>query len=616
MKLPLALPRPFRQTLRRCAPTLLVLWLAGCGGGGGSDPAPVPPVVTSTSPATSTPTPSGVATSSRIAVTFSKPMAATTAAASVSLACPAGTPISGTSVYDAATQTTTLTPTVVLPAGTLCEARVATTAQDSGGLALAAVYLWRFTTAALADTTRPTLVITAPADLASGVAANTSVTATFSEDMLAATLTNTTFTVFNTTLGTAVPGTVAYTASAKTATFTPSAGSFAGSSQFTATITAAATDLAGNALAGNGAQTWTFSTAASGDTSAPTVAGTSPQAGASAVCVTKIVSVTFSEPVDAASVNTSTFGVTDNGVAVAGSTTYDASSRIATFSTSNAAGFPAGRPLVATVKSGSSGVKDLAGNALAADAQWGFTTGTLACAAGPDLRVVVAFGVFGGTAGVTNEGLDTHIDGNLGSTAACSQVTGLHDPVNAFTQTAQNAGEVNGLVFCAPPLPGTATSAAVAAQVRGEAQAAYAELVALPAGTDPAAGQLGGLVLPPATYTAAAGAFSVTTGDLTLDAQGDPNAVWVFQSAASLTVGLNGTPRNVLLINGARARNVFWQVGSAARIEDGSSLVGTVMVQSGASFSTPGQSLTTTLTGRVTSITGAVSLVNTRIVAP
>lgn len=156
----------------------------------------------------------------------------------------------------------------------------------------------------------------------------------------------------------------------------------------------------------------------------------------------------------------------------------------------------------------------------------------------------------------------------------------------------------------------------IATQARADALSAYNDLAALPAGGDPGAGQLGGLVLAPAVYTAAGGTFSVTTGDLTLDAQGDANAVWVFQSASALTVGLGATPRHVLLTNGAQAKNVYWQVGSAARIEDGSAMVGTIIAPAGVTISTPGQTIQTTLTGRAIGLTASVTMVNTTIVAP
>jgi hypothetical protein len=138
----------------------------------------------------------------------------------------------------------------------------------------------------------------------------------------------------------------------------------------------------------------------------------------------------------------------------------------------------------------------------------------------------------------------------------------------------------------------------------------------MPPGSDPGAGQLGGLVLLPAVYTAAGGTFAITTGNLTLDAQGDANATWVFQSAAALTVGLSATPRSVLLINGAQAKNVFWKVGSAARIEDGSTMVGTIIAPAGVTISTAGQTVQTTLIGRALGLTASVTMVNTTVVAP
>jgi len=167
-----------------------------------------------------------------------------------------------------------------------------------------------------------------------------------------------------------------------------------------------------------------------------------------------------------------------------------------------------------------------------------------------------------------------------------------------------------------PPAPGTTSTLALAAQALADATLAYNELAAMPAGSDPGAGQLGGLVLAPAVYTAAGGTFSITSGDLVLDAQGDPNAMWVFQTASALTVGLNATPRRVTLINGAQARNVFWKVGSAARIEDGSTMVGTIIAPAGVTVSTAGQTIQTTLIGRAMGLTASVTLVNTTVVAP
>ena len=608
-------------------PASLVALVAGCGGGGldpilGSPGLGSAPTITATSPVTATPATTGVATGSVVTATFSKPMAASTLTSSFTLACPAGANVTGSVTYDAATRTATFTPAQALPASTLCVATVTTAAQDTQGFGLAANVSWSFATT-IGDSTRPSVAFVAPAAGASAAAINTKVTATFSEVMAAATINATSFTLRNNTLGAAVAGSVSYSAASRTATFTPSAGTLASNSAFTATITTAATDLAGNALAGNtavlpaaGNQVWSFGTSASTDLVAPTVTAISPADAASGVCLGSAVSATFSEPIDPATLTTTTFVVTDAGVAVPGTVSYNANSQVASFTPTAAAGFAASKTFVVTLRSGNAGVKDLAGNPLAADRVWSFATGTQACAAAVNLRSAAAFGAFGGGAGVTNQGINTVVNGNLGTTAACTLVTGFHDGANTYTETPLNVGVVNGSIFCGPPAPGTTSTLAIAAQALADATQAYNELAAMPAGSDPGAGQLGGLVLAPAVYTAAGGTFAITSGDLVLDARGDANAMWVFQSASALTVGLNATPRRVTLINGAQARNVFWKVGSAARIEDGSTMVGTIIAPAGVTISTAGQTAQTTLIGRAMGLTASVTLVNTTVVAP
>ncbi len=604
------------------------LVLAACSGDldpllGGPEVGRVP-TVTVTSPATATPAVTGVDTRATVRATFSKPMLASSiTSTSFTLACPAASAVTAAVSYDAATQTATLTPAAALPPSTNCVATISPTVRDSGGIALAAAYSWSFVTglASAADTTRPTVVLTVPAALAAGVATNTRISATFSEAMNAATLTATSFTVTNTTLGTPVVGTVSYSAASRTVLFTPTTpATLASGNVYSATITAAAADPAGNGLAGNtallpaaGAHVWTFTTGAAGDTTPPTVTAVSPADASTGQCLTKGASATFSEPMDPATITTTTFTVTDGGVAVAGSVSYDAVAQVASFTPTAAAGFMASRSFVVTV---STGVRDLAGNALAAPRTWGFSTGTQACVGAVPLGAAASFGAFGGGAGITNQGINTLIGGNIGTTAACTLVTGLHDAANVYTETPLNVGVVNGNVSCGPPAPGTTASLAVATQARADAQTAYNALAALPPGSDPGAGQLGGLVLAPGVYTAAGGTFAVTSGNLTLDAQGDANAVWVFQSASALTVGLPATPRRVLLINGAQARNVYWQVGSAGRVEDGSTMVGTIIAPAGVTFSTPGQTVQTTLIGRAIGLTASVTMVNTTIVAP
>ena len=596
---------------------LLPVLLAGCSGSSldpilGTPSISVAPLVTATSPIAGT---TGVAANSTVTATFSKSMApATLTATSFTLECPAGTPIAAAVAYVDATKTATLTPSIPLPPNTLCVATVTTAAQDSTGLALTGNFVWSFMTAPLGSTTRPTVILTAPAAGAIAVANNTAVAATFSKDMNPTTISATSFTLVNTTLGTAVAGSVSYSAGARTAVFAPTGGVLANNSVFTATITTTAADVGGNTLAAN--FVWTFTTGVTADATAPTVTGVSPADASTGVCLTAAVTATFSKPMDPGTIGATTFVVTAAGVAVAGAVSYDAVSQTARFVPSGAAGFAASTAFVATVKSGAAGVKDLAGNALVADRTWSFTTGTQPCLGGANLGSASTFGAFGGTAGVTNQGINTTVGGNLGSTAACTLITGFHDAANVYTETPLNVGGVNGSIYCGPPAPGNSTTLAVATQERADATIAYNDLAGRPAGGDPGAGELGGLTLAPAVYTAAGGTFKVTNGDLVLDAGGNSNAVWVFQMAAGLTVGQPALPRQVKLINGAQAANVYWQVGSAARIEDQCVMVGTIIAQSGVTISTAGQLAQTTLIGRALSITASVTMVNTTIVAP
>jgi len=145
-------------------------------------------------------------------------------------------------------------------------------------------------------------------------------------------------------------------------------------------------------------------------------------------------------------------------------------------------------------------------------------------------------------------------------------------PPCRYTETPLNVGVVNGEIYTAAPMPtvqcpdeGTAATALIALAAVNDATTAYNQMVALPPGINPGA-NLGGLTLTPGTYTAPGGSFLLTGSDLTLNAEGNANAVWVFQMADALTVGAAGAPRSVILTNGAQAGNVFWQVGSAATI--------------------------------------------------
>jgi hypothetical protein len=111
-------------------------------------------------------------------------------------------------------------------------------------------------------------------------------------------------------------------------------------------------------------------------------------------------------------------------------------------------------------------------------------------------------------------------------------------------------------------------------------------------------GDLAGRTLTPGVYTSASSLG--LSGALTLDAQGNPSAVFVFQAGSSLIVGSGA---QVNLIGGAQACNVYWQVGSSATIGTGAAFVGNILALTSISMTTGA-----TLNGRALARNGAVTL--------
>ena len=600
-------------------------------------PATASPVVISTLPLNGA---IAVPTNQILSATFSEAMnASTIGSSSFTLTGPGATSIAGTVTYVAAGSVAIFTPTVSLTANTLYTATITTGAMDLTGTALASNYTWKFTTTTAPVTILPTVVSTAPINLATNVALSQIVSATFSKAMNSATINAGTFKLTGPG-ATSVSGLVAYAAIGNTLTFTPTA-NLAPSTLYTATITTGATDLTGNALANN--YVWTFTTGSNATTTAPVLVSTIPVNAAANVALNQTVSATFSEAMNPLSLTTATYLLTGpGGLAIPGTITYDAVNFIATFT-------PTSSLLVSSTYTATltSGITDLNGNSLGSTGSpnpWSFTTGSTVVlppvVLGPTASL---FGAFGGTAGVTNQGIYTIINGDIGTTAVSTKVTGFHDTsviVNGvaectYTETPLNVGIVNGTINTAAPPPtvgcpneGTAATYTIAAQAALEALTAFNTLAAIPNGLDVSvcpgcggggAGELGNRTLSAGTYKAAPGSYSITMGDLTLDAKGDPNASWVFQMATTLTVGMPSTNRNVLLVNGAQAKNVFWQVGSAATINGilgGGTMQGTILSQNGVSISTAGVVAITTLNGRAMVLTGPVTMVNTVINVP
>src|SRR5580765_638086 len=445
-----------------------------------------PPAVSSTSPANAA---IGIAANSAITATFSEVMLKATLNASTFQLAQGGLPVAGT--VTATSNSVTFTPSGPLAALAQQTATITTGVEDSAGNPLAADFTWSFTTGPVPDTTPPTVSSISPADAATGVALNSSVSASLSEAMTNATLTNTTFTLTQTSGGAIIGGRVSI--SGNTATFAPSV-ALAGDTNYTATITTGVQDAAGNALAANLA--WTFTTAAAPDTTPPTVSAMSPASGATGVALNSPVSATFSEPMTNSTLTNASFTLAGSGgAAVSGMVTVSG----------NTATFTPTAPLAATTQHTatiSTAAKDAAGNALAANFSSTFVT-----AAAPDTTppAVSATSPANGATGVA-----------------------LNSPVSATFSEAMANATLNTASFTVAALPG---GAAVAGTVNvGGNTATFTPSAPLAAGTQ----------------------YAATISTAAADAAGNGLATgvtWFFTTAAAAppvpTVALSANPTSV-----------------------------------------------------------------------
>ena len=490
------------------------------------------PTVTFTDPTSNA---NGVDVNTTVQVGFDKTMDCTTFSATTFTLMQGATGVAG--AFSCAGPTVTFTPTNILASNAAFTATVTTGVKDSAGIALAANYVWSFSTGSLITGALPTIISTTPATATpptTNVAINTSVTATFNEVMNAGTFTAATFTLAQLATPTVlVAGNVSYAGT--TATLAPTANLLSATS-YIATVTTGVTDLVGTAMAAD--YTWTFTTG-----TAPTVISTNPANAARGVALDRAVDATFSVAMNPATINTTTFTLSQAATPIAGTLSYAGTT--ATFTPT--ANYPPNVTVTATI---TTGAQDTNGNALLQSYVWSFETGTEVGQGAVPLGAASTFAIlsFNTVTNVNNPG--TIVNGDIGiypGTALVGFPPGVCNGSEDIDTPAAQAAEDSLL---------TAYNNAVAR--------------ALPAVLP---GDLSGLTFTPGLY-ANLSSVELSAGNVTLDAQGDSNAVFIFQISTTLTT-IGGT--EVILAGGAKATNIFWAVGTSATLGTTSIFKGTIL---------------------------------------
>ncbi len=401
------------------------------------------------------------------------------------------------------------------------------------------------------------VVETAPIDNASAVALNSKVVVTFSEAMVGASFTDASFTVIGKN-ETALVGAVSYDAASKTASFKPNR-DFTASTLYTATLTTTVKSVAGQAEASNYIWSFTSSSDAAGDTTGPTVISTDPLNNATSIIPNRNVTARFSEALDPATVNTTTFtlsvGNVAGGASVPGVVSY--SNKVATFNPTNNLDVTTDYFVTLTT-----GITDIAKseNALLTDKIWTFKTGSIT-AAGPapvNLSTAGDFVILTKT-GITNVPTSA-ITGNIGAspitaaamdTVSCTEMTGIIYGADAAYP---------GQAYC---FKGTAPDNTLVANAVLDMGIAYTDAAGRTEApiTELYAGDISGKTLAPGLYKWGTNVW-INTGGVTLN--GGPNDVWIFQISGDL---LQASNTQVHLTGGALAKNVFWQVGGGAGVD-------------------------------------------------
>lgn len=300
----------------------------------------------------------------------------------------------------------------------------------------------------------------------------------------------------------------------------------------------------------------------------------------------KQVTATFSESMNAATINAATFKLAPTGgvALIPASVGYNDANKVATLTTASA--LLANTSYTAVIQAP---IANGTGTPLGCTYTWTFKTAAALIATPPssfDLGLAATYAI-AATAGVTNAAATT-INGNvvLDPNATCNAVSVPAD--GTFGLCAGFAPTLNGKV-ASPLFPDAGvTSGKVKADLRATYKALSPAILvgatAIPAGTTLGAPTgnaqvTGDNYFAPGVYQSSTSIL--VTGDLTLDAKGDANAEFVFQSSS--TVGTAPNAR-ILLINGAKASNVYWWAGSAATLNTGTTWQGNILASDNVSM--------------------------------
>jgi hypothetical protein len=281
------------------------------------------------------------------------------------------------------------------------------------------------------------------------------------------------------------------------------------------------------------------------DTAVPTSANTRDN-----VVTGAAASATFSQPMDPATVNSSSFTVRETtGSNVAGTVAMNAANTMATFTPTSSALNP-NTSYTATV---TTAAKNAGGVAMANPIAWTFTTSAVAFTG----QTPVALGEADIFAILTKSGITdvspSAITGDVGSS-----------PISGAAIHLTCAEMMSGTIFsvnAAGPAPCTVTDPTLLTEAIGNMEAAYTDAAGrmLPDYTNLGAGLIGGLTLGPGLYKWTTRVLIST--DVTLS--GGPDDVWIFQIAGTL---VQASAVRVILEGGARPKNIFWQTSGAVAI--------------------------------------------------